>query len=171
MGNLAPDDARGGRLAERERRFHRGGSEERELLPRAGDVVEVLAEERQHRLRHRAQLLLHVVLVVDRVAAKPADAENRKQVRRLRSVTSALTRVLLLFSGPDTQTNWPSLMPRALASSGLISTNMSCCNSASHLFERVSSPPPSYSTSRPEVRMIGKFLATPFSMAAFWKVV
>ena len=45
------------------------GSEERELLPRAGDVVEVLPEERQHRLRHRAQLLLHVVLVVDRVAA------------------------------------------------------------------------------------------------------
>jgi hypothetical protein len=39
---------------------------------------------------------------------------------------------------------------------GLISTNMSCCSSASHLFDRVSSPPPSYSTSRPEVRMIGK---------------
>jgi hypothetical protein len=32
-----------------------------------------------------------LAVVVEQVAAKPADAENRKQVRRLRSVTSALT--------------------------------------------------------------------------------
>jgi hypothetical protein len=32
-----------------------------------------------------------LAVVVDQVAAKPADAENRKQVRRLRSVASALT--------------------------------------------------------------------------------
>ena len=36
--------------------------------------------------------------------------------------------------------------------------NMSCCSSASHLFERVSSPPPSYSTRRPEVRISGNSL-------------
>ena len=45
--------------------------------------------------------------------------------------------------------------------------NMSCCNSASHLLDRVSSPPPSYSTRRPEVRMSGNSLAMPFSTAAF----
>src|SRR5438477_202822 len=54
-----------------------------------------------------------------------------------RSVTSAFTRTLELFSGPVTQTQPPSLMPRAAASAGLISTNMSCCNSASHGLERV----------------------------------
>src|SRR5262249_52132491 len=84
-----------------------------------------------------------------------------------RSVTSALTLALALFSAPATQTQAPSLMPRSPASAGLISTNMSCCSSASHLLERVSSPPPSYSTSRPEVRMMGKLLAIPFSTAAF----
>src|SRR5882724_10034399 len=84
-----------------------------------------------------------------------------------RSVTSAFIFALALFSAPVTQTQPPSLIPRSAASAGLISTNMSCCNSASHLLERVSSPPPSYSTSRPEVRMIGKLLATPFSTAAF----
>src|SRR3546814_8917987 len=57
-------------------------------------------------------------------------------------------------------------MPRSAASPGLISTNISCCNSASHRFERVSSPPPSYSTSRPEVRINGKSFAMPFSIAA-----
>ena len=49
---------------------------------------------------------------------------------------------------------------------GLISTNMSCCSSASQLLERVSSPPPSYSTRRPEVRMIGNSLAIPLSTAS-----
>ena len=43
----------------------------------------------------------------------------------------------------------------SLALNGLISTNMFCCSSASHGFDRVSSPPPSYSTSRPEVRISG----------------
>ena len=86
-----------------------------------------------------------------------------------RSVTSAFMRQTLpaAISGPETKTQAPSLMPRSAASAGLISMNMSCCNSASHLLERVSSPPPSYSTSRPEVRMSGKFLAMPLSTAAF----
>src|SRR6185312_4061541 len=84
-----------------------------------------------------------------------------------RSVTSALTRAFEPFSGPVTQTQPPSLMPRSAASDVLTSTNMSCCNSASQRFDRVSSPPPSYSTSRPEVRMIGNCLASPLSTAAF----
>ena len=66
----------------------------------------------------------------------------------------------LIFApvGDFTQTYWLFLMPRASASLGLISTKFSCCNSASHGFERVSSPPPSYSTNRPEVRINGKSL-------------
>src|SRR4051812_31588688 len=75
-----------------------------------------------------------------------------------RSVTSALTLVCEPFSAPDTQTQAPSLMPRSAASLVLISTNISCCSSASQGFERVSSPPPSYSTRRPEVRINGYFL-------------
>src|SRR3546814_7854747 len=67
-----------------------------------------------------------------------------------RSVTRAFTLAGELFSAPVTHTQVPSLMPRSAASPGLISTNISCCNSASHRFERVSSPPPSYSTSRSE---------------------
>src|SRR5476649_1802500 len=66
------------------------------------------------------------------------------------SVTSALT----LSFAPDgvlTQTYSPSRTPRSAAAFGLISTNMSCCNSASHGLERVSSPPPSNSVSRPLV--------------------
>src|SRR5262249_1908675 len=86
-----------------------------------------------------------------------------------RSVTSALTLALALFSAPATQTQAPSLMPRSAASAGLISTNMSCWSSANHLLERVSSPPPSYSTRRPELRISGKSLAIPFSTAAFCK--
>ena len=66
-----------------------------------------------------------------------------------RSVTSAFTRVFESYSAPVTQTQAPSLMPRSAASLGLISTYMSCLSSANHLLERVSSPPPSYSTSRP----------------------
>src|SRR5207248_6512488 len=45
---------------------------------------------------------------------------------------------------------------------GLISTKFSCCNSASQGLERVSSPPPSYSTSRPLVSTSGNFFATSF---------
>ena len=52
--------------------------------------------------------------------------------------------------------------PRSFASFGLISTKFSCCSSASHGLERVSSPPPSYSTSRPLVSTSGKFFATSF---------
>ena len=76
-----------------------------------------------------------------------------------RSVTSAFMRALESSSAPVTQTQPPSLMPRSAASAGLISMNMSCCSSASHLLERVSSPPPSYSTRRPEVRISGNCLA------------
>src|SRR3546814_738904 len=83
-----------------------------------------------------------------------------------RSVTRAFTLACELFSAPVTHTQVPSLMPRSAASPGLISTNISCCNSASHRFERVSSPPPSYSTSRPEVRLNGQSFAMPFSIDA-----
>ena len=73
-------------------------------------------------------------------------------------VTMAL---ILIFapSGPSSQIHWPSLMPALLASAGLISANMSCCSSASHGLERVSSPPPSYSTRRPLVWISGKSLS------------
>src|SRR6185437_11598212 len=84
-----------------------------------------------------------------------------------RSVTSAFTLAFEPFSAPVTQTQPPSLMPRSAASDGLISMNMSCCSSASHLLDRVSSPPPSYSTRRPDERMSGNCLAIPFSTAAF----
>src|SRR6202049_2262654 len=84
-----------------------------------------------------------------------------------RSVTSAFMRVLELFSAPVTHTQPPSLTPRSAASAGLISTYMSCLSSASHLLERVSSPPPSYSTRRPELRIRGNCLEMPRSTAAF----
>src|SRR6266700_2974493 len=69
-----------------------------------------------------------------------------------RSVTNAFMRVAfpLSISGPQTKTQAPSLMPRSAASAGLISMNMSCCSSASHLLERDSSPPASYSAVRPD---------------------
>ncbi len=57
--------------------------------------------------------------------------------------------------GVSTHTYSSFLRPRSLASFGLISTNISCCSSASHGLERVSSPPPSYSTSRPLVMISG----------------
>src|SRR3984893_13093318 len=76
-----------------------------------------------------------------------------------RSVTCALT-LICAPVGDFTHTYSPSLTPGSLASFVLISTKFSCCNSASHLFDRVSSPPPSYSTRRPEVSTSGKFLAT-----------
>src|SRR3990172_8312604 len=74
-----------------------------------------------------------------------------------RSVTIALT---LSFApvGVFTQTYSPARMPRSLADLGLISTNMSCCNSASQGLERVSSPPPSNSVRRPLVMINGNSL-------------
>src|SRR2546427_583406 len=60
--------------------------------------------------------------------------------------------------GVLTHTCSPLRILRSAAVFGLISTKFSCISSASHGLERVSSPPPSYSTSRPLVRMIGKSL-------------
>src|SRR3954462_4571549 len=73
------------------------------------------------------------------------------------SVTFALT---LIFApeGVDTHTYSPLRMLRSAADFGLISTKLSCISSASHGLERVSSPPPSYSTMRPLVRLSGYFL-------------
>src|SRR4051794_7642632 len=82
-----------------------------------------------------------------------------------RSVTSART-LSWAPVGVLTHTKSQYLMPRSAASFVLISTKFSCCSSASHGLERVSSPPPSYSTSRPEVRTIGYFCAT-LSCTAF----
>src|SRR5437764_2134655 len=73
------------------------------------------------------------------------------------SVTLAFT---LIFApeGVESQTYSPLRMLRSAAVFGLISAYQSCCSSASHGLERVSSPPPSYSTMRPEVRISGYFL-------------
>src|SRR5207237_263821 len=60
--------------------------------------------------------------------------------------------------------------PRHLASppyAAWIWAKASCCNSASHGLERVSAPPPSYSTMRPEDRISGNCLAMFLSTAAF----
>ncbi len=65
-----------------------------------------------------------------------------------RSVTSALTEICAPV-GDCTHTYSPSMILRSLASFGLISMKFSCCSSASHGLDRVSSPPPSNSTSRP----------------------
>src|SRR6267142_7222636 len=88
-----------------------------------------------------------------------------------RSVTNAFT-LMRAPVGVFTHTYSPSRMPRSFAALGLISTKLSCCSSASQGFERVSSPPPSYSTRRPEVRMIGKVLPTSlfFSWMDLYKV-
>src|SRR5688572_837844 len=82
-----------------------------------------------------------------------------------RSVTSART---LSFApvGLFSHTQSQYLMPRSAASLGLISTKASCCSSASHGLERVSSPPPSYSTRRPELKTSGYFSCT-LSATAF----
>src|SRR3569832_2381848 len=80
-----------------------------------------------------------------------------------RGVTSALT-LIRAPVGVETTTYSPSRMPRSAAAFGLISTKLSCCSSASHGFERVSSPPPSKSTSHPDVRMIGNFSYSLVSM-------
>src|SRR6476646_6238384 len=75
-----------------------------------------------------------------------------------RSVTCALT-LSCAPVGVFTHTYSPSRTPRLFASKGLISTKHSCCSSASHRLLRVSSPPPSYSTSRPLVSTSGNFSA------------
>src|SRR5688500_6331056 len=82
-----------------------------------------------------------------------------------RSVTCAFTLMRTLpplgfLAGVLTHTYSPLRMPRSAAVFGLISTKLSCCSSASQGLERVSSPPPSYSTRRPLVRISGNFLCT-----------
>src|SRR3989304_6027728 len=74
--------------------------------------------------------------------------------------------------GVLTQTNSPLRIPRSFAAFGLISTKLSCMSSASHGLERVSSPPPSYSTRHPEVRMIGILFPTSlfFPCTDFYRV-
>src|SRR5688572_32495761 len=62
--------------------------------------------------------------------------------------------------GVLTHTYSPLRMPQPAAVFGLISTKQSCISSASQGLERVSSPPPSYSTRRPLVRISGNFLCT-----------
>src|SRR6266850_5833999 len=81
---------------------------------------------------------------------------------------SVILTLTLIFApeGVDTHTYSPLRMLRSAAVFGLISTKLSCISSASHGLERVSSPPPSYSTSRPEVRMIGNCL--PMSLFFSW---
>src|SRR5574337_613820 len=74
------------------------------------------------------------------------------------SVTVALT-LSCAPVGVFTQTYSPFFTPRSFASFGLICTKLSGRCSASHGLLRVSSPPPSYSTRRPLVRMIGNFSA------------
>src|SRR6266850_1884580 len=89
---------------------------------------------------------------------QPEKWNGMKQVSGpTRSVTCALT---LSFApeGVLTQTYSPLRMLRCAAVLGLISTKLSCISSASHGLERVSSPPPSYSTRRPLVRISGYFL-------------
>src|SRR4051812_33153787 len=82
-----------------------------------------------------------------------------------RSVTCAFT-LSLAPEGELTQTYSSLRMPRSAAVFGLISTKLLCCSSASQGLERVSSPPPSYSTRRPLVRMSGYF-SWAFSAIAF----
>src|SRR5262249_26758367 len=139
--------------------LHAGGGVE----PVGGDRVHAFAEHDGI----RALRILHALIN----ALEPAREVEGHQVTPLptRSVTSAFMRqtLPLVISGPQTRTQPPSLMPRSAASAGLISMNMSCCSSASHLLDRVSSPPPSYSTSRPEVLIKGNCLAMPFSTAVF----
>src|SRR6185295_6712162 len=79
------------------------------------------------------------------------------------SVTLAFTLMRTLpppgfLPGVLTHTYSPLRMPRSAAVFGLISQKLSCISSASHGLERVSSPPPSYSTRRPLVRINGYFL-------------
>src|SRR5438105_7221175 len=84
-----------------------------------------------------------------------------------RSVTCAFT-LICAPVGVFTHTYSPSRTPRSFASFGLISTKFSCCNSASQGLDRVSSPPPSYSTRRPLVRTSGNFSAILSLTFASW---
>src|SRR5438874_3486587 len=89
---------------------------------------------------------------------QPEKWNGMKQVSGpTRSVTCALT-LSLAPEGVLTQTHSSLRMPRSAAAFGLSSTKLFCCSSASHGLERVSSPPPSYSTRRPEVRISGNCL-------------
>ena len=97
---------------------------------------------------------LRALRVVRRAGRRPASGPRSGTAgtpcsRSTRSVTSALHLESRAPVGVLTQTYSPLRMPRSLAAAGLISTNISCCSSASHGLERVSSPPPSYSTRRP----------------------
>src|SRR3990170_4200832 len=97
---------------------------------------------------------------------QPEKWNGMKQVSGpTRSVTCAFT-LSLAPEGVLTHTYSPLRMLRSAAVFGLISTKLSCCSSASHGLERVSSPPPSYSTSRPLVRISGYFLCIS-SLTAF----
>src|SRR3954469_19373061 len=86
-----------------------------------------------------------------------------------RSVTRVLTLMRALV-GVSTHTYSSFLTPRSLASLGLISTNISCCSSASQGLERVSSPPPSYSTRRPDVMIRGKSFDQSFACSDLYSV-
>src|SRR5258706_301183 len=97
---------------------------------------------------------------------QPEKWKGMKQVSGpTRSVTCALT-LSLAPEGVDTQTYSPLRILRSAAVFGLISTKLSCCSSASQGLERVSSPPPSYSTRRPLVRISGYFLCASFLTAS-----
>ena len=139
----------------------------------AGDRIVAVGRDRVDALAEHDRIGALRILAALVVALEPAGeverASRRRPCRRARSPAPS-SAPCALFSAPVTQTQPPSLMPRSAASAGLISMNMSCCSSASHLLERVSSPPPSYSTRRPEVRMIGNCLAMPLSTAAFCTV-
>src|SRR4029453_12601595 len=71
-----------------------------------------------------------------------------------RSVTCVFNLICAL-DGVCTQTYSSFFTPRSLASFGLFSTKISSCSSGAQGFDRVSSPPPSYSTSRPLVSTSG----------------
>src|SRR5574339_473206 len=90
-------------------------------------------------------------------------------MKQVSGPTPSVILALTLRRAPEgvlTQTYSPLRMPRSAHAFGLISTKQSCCSSASHGLERVSSPPPSYSTTRPLVRMSGNF-SYAFSATAF----
>ena len=100
------------------------------------------------------------ILVIEVLALEPATEMKRCPDRPgpTRGVTMART-LIRPPSAPSSQTYCPSRIPASLASSGLISANISGCSLASQLLERVSSPPPSYSTRRPLVKTSGYLLA------------
>src|SRR3989338_4071323 len=89
--------------------------------------------------------------------------EKWNGIHTVSGATRSVTRACTLIRAPVgelSHTRSPLRMPRSAAVLGLISTNDSCCSSASQGLERVSSPPPSYSTRRPELRVSGNFSCT-----------